>query len=218
MRTVFYWLENGIWTGVGVFSNLLNIVTYILFSLGLYAAAKRRMINHPWLSWIPVANIWILGSLSDQYRYVTKGQIKSRRKILLTLKIVSVSLAFVVVFVCIGAMVNLAAGAVYGMEDAQVFQGLFGAFFGISGLLLVLIPVTIVFLVFRYMALYDLYVSFDPENAVLFLVLSIVFSVSEPFFVFFNRDKDRGMPPRVSQQPDQSSNSEPREPWENPQY
>ena len=33
----------------------------------------------------------------------------------------------------------------------------------------------------------------------LYLVLSILFSPTEPFFLFFNRDKDQGMPPRKRQ-------------------
>ena len=217
MQTAFYLLSDGIWTGLGLFSNLLSIVTYVLFSLGLYTVAKRRMINHPWLSWIPVANIWILGSLSDQYRYVARGQNKSKRKILLTLKIVAVAMACVVIFLCFGAILNLATGAVYGMNDEQMFRSIFGALFGVGGLALALIPVTVVLLVFRCMALYDLYVSFDPENAVLFLVLSIIFSVTEPFFIFFNRNKDHGMPPRTPRQPYQIPDPGPQEPWENPQ-
>ena len=55
---------------------------------------------------------------------------------------------------------------------------------------------SIAYAVFRYMALYDIYKSLDPENCVLFLVLSILFGVTEPFFLFFSREKDGGMPPR----------------------
>ena len=55
------------------------------------------------------------------------------------------------------------------------------------------------------MALYDVYRSMDPNNAVLYLVLSILFRPTEPFFLFFNREKDLGMPPRkhrfVEEQP-----------------
>ena len=50
--------------------------------------------------------------------------------------------------------------------------------------------------VIRFIALYDVFRSLDPDNAVLFLVLSILFGITEPFFLFFNRDKDAGMPPR----------------------
>ena len=64
------------------------------------------------------------------------------------------------------------------------------------GLGLPFAAVTIALCVIRYMALYDVYRSMDPANAVLYLVLSILFSPTEPFFLFFNREKDLGMPPR----------------------
>jgi hypothetical protein len=64
------------------------------------------------------------------------------------------------------------------------------------GLALPLLAVTVALCVIRYMALYDVYRSLDPNNAVLYLVLSILFSPTEPFFLFFNREKDLGMPPR----------------------
>ena len=47
-----------------------------------------------------------------------------------------------------------------------------------------------------YMAMYDLYTSCAPENNGLFLALSIIIKVTEPFFIFFNRNNDKGMPPR----------------------
>ena len=46
------------------------------------------------------------------------------------------------------------------------------------------------------MAMYDIYVSMDPGNSILYLVLSILFHVTEPFFLCCNRNKDGGMPPR----------------------
>ena len=58
--------------------------------------------------------------------------------------------------------------------------------------------------------MYDIYTSCTPKNNVLFLVLSILFNITEPFFLFFTRNKDEGMPPR-RQQP---VYEEPREPWE----
>ncbi len=67
----------------------MSVVGYVFTALALYTIAKRRGIKHPWLAWIPVANLWLLGCISDQYRYVTRGQVLTRRKSLLTLNIVS---------------------------------------------------------------------------------------------------------------------------------
>ena len=64
------------------------------------------------------------------------------------------------------------------------------------GLLLPMAGVGISKAIIYYMAMYDLYTSCSPENNVLFLVMSIIFRVTEPFFIFFNRNNDKGMPPR----------------------
>ena len=64
-------------------SFLLSVGTYVLTALGLYTIAQRRGINKPWLAWIPVVNVWTLGCISDQYRYVVKGEKKSKRKVLI---------------------------------------------------------------------------------------------------------------------------------------
>ena len=42
--------------------------------------------------------------------------------------------------------------------------------------------------VYYYGALYRLYRMYKPENAVLFLVLSIIFAITQPFFLFSMRN------------------------------
>ena len=157
-------------------------VFYVLQAAGLYAIAKRRGIDNPWLAWIPVANYWILGCISDQYQYVVKGQVKNKRKIMLGLAIASV--AFRIVMETVSGVMMLATG----MTDSAMALN--------SLLSLVNSGISIASLVFWHMALYDLYTSCCPSNNVVFLVLGIIFSVTQPFFIFFNRKKDDGMPPR----------------------
>ena len=72
---------------------------------------------------------------------------------------------------------------------------------GLGGVVMLLsylavLVLAIVTAVFTYITLYDLYASCDPNNATTFLVLSIVFGIAMPFFIFFSRNKDLGMPPR----------------------
>jgi hypothetical protein len=71
----------------GIPSGLFSIAAYILTALAIYRISVRRGLNNPWLAWIPVINWWLLGSLSDQYQYIVKGQNTSRRKWLLGLSI-----------------------------------------------------------------------------------------------------------------------------------
>lgn len=177
-------------------TTLIGIATYVLSALGLYTIAKRRGLNHPWLAWIPVASAWIVGSLSDQYRYVVNGENKSKRKVLLTLNIITTVLSLVMVACGIGMVAQALIGAAGGIDEEAMVQAAIGPLLGVLGLYLPLVGVAIAYAVIYYMALYDIFKSLDPGNCVLFLVLSIVFNVTEPFFLFFNRNKDGGMPPR----------------------
>ena len=181
---------------MGIPASLIQIAAYVLSSLALYTIAKRRGLNHAWLSWIPVANVWILGSIADQYRYVVKGEHKSKRKILLFFRIlitvIWVSLIGLLANLCFHAFGSILWGS---MNDDQMFEILHQAL-NLLVVCLPLIGVSVAYAVIRFMALYDVYKSMDPGNCVLFLVLSILFGVTEPFFLFFSRNKDEGMPPR----------------------
>ena len=185
----------------GIPSGLFGIAAYILTSLAIYSISRRRGLRKAWLAWIPVVNCWLLGSISDQYQYVVKGEIKNKRKWLLILQIVKAVLVMTTAILAIVAT----AGVIFSFNGAETLRSINGPLMGILGVLLPVAGVTIAACVIRYMALYDVYRSLDPSNAVLYLILSILFNPTEPFFLFFNREKDLGMPPRkqrpVSEQP-----------------
>ena len=180
------------------FSFALSVATYVLTSWGFYTIAQRRGIDKPWLAWIPVANVWILGCISDQYRYVVKGEVKNKRKWLLGLNI-ALAVLYIVFCVFFGiVMFDVITGAMDGISEAMIMKDLMGSMVGMLAATLPMLGLAIAVTVIRYIAMYDLYTSCSPQNNVLFLVLSIVFTVTEPFFLFFLRKKDGGMPPRRS--------------------
>ena len=176
----------------GIPTGLFGIAAYILTALAMYTVSRRRGLKKPWLAWIPVLNCWLLGSISDQYQYVVKGENKNKRKWLLSLNIVK---AVLISAVTVLGIVT-ACGIIFSINDAEMMRAINGPLMAILGLALPLAAAAIALCVIRYMALYDVYRSLDPGNAVLYLVLSILFSPTEPFFLFFNRDKELGMPPR----------------------
>lgn len=177
-------------------SLLFAVVCYVLSSLGVYTIAKRRGIHHPWLSWIPYGNMWILGSISDQYQYVKKGKIKNRRKILLGMTIATAALLIPIV--------------IFAVLVAMGFQ-----FFIVLIVLayLALMILAIVGSVFQYISYYDLFSASKPDSATLFLVLGIVVPVALPFFLFACRNGDDGMPPRKTVVPPVIAQAE-ETPWE----
>ena len=208
-------MEYGLGAGLlsNSFSSLLGIASYVLTALALYTLAQRRGIKNAWLSWIPVVNCWIIGSLSDQYRYVVRGEVKNKRKTLLTLNIINAVLGAVIAVVAIVMAVGAIRSAM-GPYDEDLLGTVIGSVAGIAALCLPSLGISIATMVVRFMALYDIYTSCSSQNNVLYLVLSIIFRVTEPFFLFLCRDKDEGMPPR-KQEPVYTP---PQEPWNDPEY
>ena len=171
------------------------IVSYVLNSVGMHTIAKRRGIHNPWLAWIPVASSWVLGSISDHYQFVAKGKNRHRRMVLLGMNI---AIAMIPIVVFVGEIMLLLA-INKGNSAGALDEMSIGLFFV---LWLCMAAFIIVNAVFTYMALYDLYHSCNPDNAVVFLILSIFINVTLPFFVFGCRKKDFGMPLRnQSQEP-----------------
>ena len=196
-----------------------GIAAYVLRAAGFYSIAKRRGINHPWMSWVPVLDLWVLGCISDQYQYVVKGKNKNKRKWLLGLNI-ALAVVYVVFFVIFGVMiVNAIATTAGGAGEDALVEAILGSAVAMLICLIPMMVIAIAVMVVRYIAMYDLYTSCSPQNNVLFLVLSIFFSVTEPFFIFFNRKKDGGMPPRRTEPQPQAyippQYTPPQEPWDN---
>ena len=175
--------------------NILNIVGYVLLALSLYTIAKRRGISNPWLAWIPVVQIWVLGSISDQFRYVTKAQVKNKRTTLLVMCIIYTIALVALVVVGLISVFKFTEMTVYAAESEVTMQAM-SLFLKLFGAFLLLLGLALAYMIIYYIALYDVFMSVNPNNAVLFLVLSIFFGVATPFFLFFNRKKDSGMPPR----------------------
>ena len=189
--------------GMGIFSilysmgvSLFSIALYVLRAVGIYTIAKRRGINHPWMSWIPVVDYWVLGCISDQYQYVVKGKDKNKRKWLLGLNI-ALAVIYIAFFVFFGiVMFDAVKGVMNGASEYQMLENIIGSVAGMLACAIPMMGIAVAVMVIRYFAMYDLYTSCSPQNNVLFLVLSIFFTVTEPFFIFFIRKLDGGMPPR----------------------
>ena len=169
-----------------------SIVMYVLNAVGLYRIAKRRGIHHAWLAWVPIGSNWLLGSISDHYQYVAKQKVTSKRKILLILSLCLIGCLFVLAGGVVAIVV--AAGSSMNASIALGVVLLLIAYLGMMGL-------AIAITVFCYIAYYDLFRSCKPGNAVLFLVLSILFNVTLAFFVFFSSKSDEGMPERRPRDP-----------------
>lgn len=127
---------------------IIAIVCYVFTSLALYQMAKNRNIENPWLAWIPIANMYLMGKLLYEKVAFGSSIIPMAHVILPLLPIVCGILAFIPYIGWLFPIVN----AVYYCA-----------------------------------ALYRLFRLYKPDNAVLYLVLSIIFPVLQPFFLFSMR-------------------------------
>lgn len=165
---------------------VFGVISYILNGISLSAIARRRGIEKPWLAWVPVGVVWLLGCISDQYRYVAHNQETNRRGKLLTLSIV-----------------GLIGGVIISVASALTTYGQTVGAVGSSGTLLLLLlvygflAVMAVSSVLQYMAYFDLFRSCDPGKSLVYLLVSIFAGFPLPFFVYSCRNKDLGMPPRT---------------------
>jgi hypothetical protein len=174
------------------------VVAYIFQGRAMYAVARRRGIEKPWLAWVPVGNAWLMGCISDQYRYVKLGQVKNKRKLLMWLEI----------GVLAGTLVASAALILLAMQGIDLLKVDYSTFneaaaeryavsmLGILAVCFVLVAVSVAYTIVYYTAVWDYYHSCNPQRAKLFFLLSVLVSYPQPFFMFMCRERDLGMPPR----------------------
>ena len=154
---------------------LFGIPGYVLTGISLYSIANRRGLERPWMAWVPGMNVYLLGCISDQYQAIVRGKNKNKRIAILLLLLVQ--------------MVAFCDMHIWAPSSPEISD--------LLPFLLIFVPVwcaCAATVVISFFALYDVYVSCDPKNAVLFLVLSIVFAITQPVFLFVCRKKDLGFP------------------------
>ena len=161
---------------------VFSLIFWIISALSLQSIARRRGIRNAWLAWVPIGNEWILGSIADQYQHLIQGKITARRKLLVWLNVGY-------------AMLIIANGLVQGLTEAAAHTEEQLMLWSLASMLISVarLAVSITALVFCHMSNYDLYRSCDPKNAVTFLVLGIIFPITQPFFYLSCRKKDLGM-------------------------
>lgn len=166
------------------FSNGLSIILFILKGFGLYRMAKSLAINNPWLSFIPFADLYILGTIAS--KYIKKDGSKSARfgitlPILYAIEFIA-TIVFYVVFVVL--CLNLIVDAESGMLNPDSFSIVFSDFIPFIISLIAVFVFAIVYKVIFLVALWRVYSIFDNANSTLFLVLSILFNFLAPIFIF----------------------------------
>lgn len=172
---------------------LIFMYHWVLEGIAYQAMARRRGLRHRWLVWLPVGRDWVRGSLSDQYQYLVRGQICNKRKVLL-----GISLGMLLLWTLNTFVISRLAVQLQPMvQDVTLLQRYGEAFvrqnrplLRISGMMDMLLRILLVVrMVFRTIALYDVYASCMPGSQTTYLVLSLIFPVTRPILLMSSRKK-----------------------------
>ena len=174
-------------TIIYIITIVFGIITYVLNGIGLTKIGANRKLKHPWFAWIPFLATFQLGYIADEFnkRFENK-QTNNKVKLLVFSIIVTTVLIIVVVMAIITAV----------LPQADAFRNFYSpayaAFEGISIatiiICIIMVVISIIFSVFYYIALYKVF-KWCSEKPVVFLVLSIVISITQSFFIFSLKDK-----------------------------
>jgi hypothetical protein len=184
-----------------VISFLVSLAVYLITAGALYTIAQRRELDKPWLAWVPVGQLCMLGTISDHYQLTARYTTTNNRKTLLWLQIVMLVLLSLALLLSVDAMIQAQRMDNTAPDYINTWEHLMMDLKGVVVVALLLFVTAVLTLGAEYVALYDVYRSCDPDSSVVYLVLSIFLSITMPIFLLIVCDKDAGMPKQMITRP-----------------
>lgn len=171
-------------------SAVIGIAIYLLESISVYKMAKSAEIKNPWLAFIPVANDWVFGTLAEKYK--KKNGTKSARfgiilPVLEGIVLIEAIALTIFTVISIKEITGYALDAVNTSTEMAPEQ--FMSLIPVIILYFALMAVAIAYAVVFFIALWRVYSSFDKSNATLYIVLSVIFTISVPIILFIIRNR-----------------------------
>ena len=171
-------------------SAVIGIAIYLLESISVYKMAKSAEIKNPWLAFVPVANDWVFGTLAEKYK--KKNGTKSARfgiilPVLEGIVLIEAIALTIFTVISIKEITGYALDAVN--TSAEMAPEQFMSLIPVIILYFALIAVAIAYAVVFFIALWRVYSSFDKSNATLYIVLSVIFTISVPIILFIIRNR-----------------------------
>lgn len=156
------------------FAFIWAAVAIVFQGIGIMKMHEKLGLKNGWFAFIPILNQYALGKVAEQY---IKANGKKSAKFSIILPIVSV--VSVIIAVSIGFLGGLLT---VFFPDASEFIDLILTF--------ITYPISIGLSIFMYVALWRVYAIFSNKNATLFTIISILFSLVQPFIIFAIRNND----------------------------
>lgn len=175
---------------LGFFGSFLSLALFVLKGFGLYRMAKSLGINNSWLSFVPFADLYILGSIAS--KYIKKDGSKSAKFGIILPIIYAIAYVIAIIFfvVFIVFCLNLIVEAEQAMFDPNSFSLNLSMFIPVVITYIITLISGIIYKVLFFISLWRVFAIFDNDNKTIFLVLSILFSILAPIFIFIMRNNN----------------------------
>ncbi len=147
------------------------IASYVMQALGLHRIAKTAGVSNPWLSWLPIGRVWILGTIADSFDRARGLNRRWRTALLVSsLLVVIFFVLFYVALIAVSIVTALATGLIgftTSVGEITVFSVMF---VGVVALTLATTALEIL----NICCLYKVYDEIYPEKAIKYLLLSFL--------------------------------------------
>lgn len=175
--------------GVFLITLAISVVFWALQAVGVYKMSEKDKFKNPWYAFIPFFDAIAIGRLGFGYNKKNMAVTKDNSKALLVLKIIFSVLSIVLIFSLISFVARIAIYSELGGSDNYKYSLITSA--GLFILVyLAFLGIAIAYKVTYYICLYNIYLKFNRDNAVLFTVLGIFFSFLIPIFLFISRKNE----------------------------
>lgn len=182
----------GVVLAIYLLALVVAVVDYVLVSLSLYTLAKRRGIRAPGLAWVPIANYWLLGSLTNEID-AKNGFSRKWNVTLLTLSLTAV----------IGVVISYAsliiAGAAYALSYAGAYiepelGTVLGMILPFYILLILAMVIAVALSICAAVCMFKVFESTVPQKAVKYLLLYLMVPLAGGICLFKARNQGYPFP------------------------
>ncbi len=144
---------------------IIGIISYVFESISLYTIAKNRGIENPWLAWIPVANAFLLGKISDYYTVKETGKSNNFAIIMLCLSIATFVLPFTFIFALLAPFTAIALAVFEYISIYKFYRSVNPNNATLLLVLSIIFSIALPFILFAYRNKPDVYIPQQPQYA-----------------------------------------------------
>ena len=184
-------------SAIAVVSLVIGIILYIFQAIGMYSISKHRNLGTSGFAWVPILNTFKMGQIADDAVLHKRG---SRTHFMVLMPVFYIAGG---ILCSIGYFLSLISFNLNSDEIRMIFRegtidipslvrsGSFSKGSLITGGILLVIGgiLLLVSTVMEYICLYHIFKSCS-QTYVAYFILSLLFTVTIPFFLFAIRKKD----------------------------